>query len=239
MNQMSLQNKSGLMGFLNPTQYDIGLTQGESGNSDIYDTCFNDIQGNNNGGFNVVAGYDLVTGLGSPKASLIYQLTNLTPTVPVEFHQIRFIVGTGDDNLRDDSLATADVYLKNGEQFEVTLKEKGGGSWDNGSTHGPIDMNIPSTVKPLPTPIKALSGVRINLTQGSTFPPESPDNWDITTLQVSFFNPGNLQFCQLDLVGHLELQDGSTGLVRLLDSAGSHENEPSSLVYSTGPNSWC
>jgi len=124
LDQMSLQNKSGLMGFLNPTLYDIGLTRGETGNSDLYDSCFHDIQQGNNGIFLVVPGYDLATGLGSPKAGLISQLTNLTPTVPVEFHLIRFIVGTGHDDLRSDSTATANVFLVNGEQFTVTLRAR-------------------------------------------------------------------------------------------------------------------
>jgi Pro-kumamolisin, activation domain len=238
MNQMSLQNNSGLMGFLNPTLYDIGLTRGESGNSDLYDTCFNDIQKNSNGGFNAVPGYDLVTGLGTPKGALIFQLTNLTPTVPVEFHQIRFIVGTGGDDLRNDSTATADVSLKNGEQFTVTLKAKNAGSWGNGTVNGPLDFDIPSTVTTLPTPTQALSGVQINLIQGGSFP-ETDDNWDITTLQVSLFNPGSPQFCQLDLVGEFQLQDGSTGLVRLSGSKGSSGNGPSSPIYSPGPNSGC
>jgi hypothetical protein len=233
MNQLSQQNNSGLMGFLNPTLYDIGITRGENGNSDLYAACFNDIQDNvSNGGYRAVAGYDLVTGLGSPKGGLIFQLTNLTPTVPLEFHQIRFIVGTGDDNLRGDSTATANVFLKDGEQFTVTLKAKDAGSWDNGTVHGPLDFDIPSTVTMLPTPSQALSAVQINLIQGGSFP-ETDDNWDITTLQVSLFNTGSLQLCQLDLVGNFRLGDGSNGLVRLTGSDGS------SPKYPTGRNSGC
>lgn len=239
INQMSLQNNAGLMGFLNPTLYDIGLTSGESGNADLYATCFNDISDNvSNGGFKSVPGYDLVTGLGSPKSGLIFQLANSAPTTPVEYHQIRFIIGTGGDNLRGDSTATADVFLKNGGQFTVTLKAKDAGSWDNGSIHGPLDFSIPSTVT-LPTPTDALSGVRINLIQGGSFP-ETDDNWDINSLQVSLFNPGSGQLCQLDLVGNFELQDGSTGLVRLSGSAGSSGVGPSSPIYATGgPDSGC
>lgn len=239
INQMSLQNNGGLMGFLNPTLYDIGLTRGESGNADLYATCFNDIQDNvSNGGFRSVPGYDLVTGLGSPKSGLIYQLASPTPTTPVEFHQIRFIVGTGGDDLRGDSTATADVFLKNGEQFTVTLKAKNAGSWDNGSIHGPLDFDIPGTVT-LPTPTEALSGVRINLIQGGSFP-ETDDNWDINSLQASLFNTGSEQLCQLNLVGNFQLQDGSTGLVRLSGSPGSSGVGPSSPKYATGgPDSGC
>jgi hypothetical protein len=156
----------------------------------------------------------------------------------LEFHLIRFIVGTGDDDLRNDSTATVDVFLKNGEQFIVTLKAKDAGSWEKGTVQGPLDFAIPSTVTTLPTPTQAVSGVQINLIQGGSFP-ETPDNWDISTLQVSLFNPGSLQLCQLDLVGNFELQDGSTGLVRLSASAGRSGNGPSSPIYSPGPNSGC
>jgi hypothetical protein len=238
INQLSLQNGAGLMGFLNPTLYDIGLTIGDSGVNDLYDFCFNDIQdGVNNGGFQSVRGYDLVTGLGSPKPGLITQLTTATPTTPASLTLIRFIVGTGGDDLRGDSTATADVFLKNGGQFTVTLKAKNAGSWDNGTTHGPIDFDIPGTVT-LPTISEGLSGVQINLIQGGSFP-ETDDNWDISTLQVSLFNPGTPQVCQLNLVGSSELQDGSTGLVRLSGSPGSSGVGPSSPIFKTGPGSGC
>lgn len=238
-NQLSIQNGAGLLGFLNPTLYDIALTINDTGNSDLYDVCFNDIQdGVNNGGFTSVRGYDLVTGLGSPKPGLLNQLANTTPlTNDQPLTEIRFIVGTGGDDLRGDSTATADVFLKNGGQFTVTLKSKNAGSWDNGTTQGPIDFDIPSSVT-LPTVGDGLSGVRINLIQGGSFP-ETDDNWDISTLQVSLFNPGSPQVCQLNLVGNSELQDGSTGLVRLSGSAGSSGVGPTSPVFSTGSGSGC
>lgn len=239
VNQLSLQNGAGLMGFLNPTLYDIGMTIGDSGTADLYDLCFNDIQdGGNNGGFQAVRGYDLVTGLGSPKAQLFNQLSTTTPLTPnLPLALIRFVVGTGGDNLRGDSTATATVFLKNGGTFTVTLKAKDAGSWDNGSINGPIDIPIPNTVT-LPTTTQGLSGVQINLIQGGGFG-ETADNWDISLLEVSLFNPGTAQACQLNLVGTSELQDGSTGLVRLSESAGSSGNGPSSPIFTTGPGSGC
>lgn len=245
-NQMSQQHQAGVMGFLNPTLYDIGLTINDPGPDDLYDACFNDIQdGVSNGipasgsvGHKAVRGYDLVTGLGSPKPSLIYQLSNRTPAKPLQpLTLIRFVVGTGGDDLRGDSAATADVFLKNGGQFTVTLKAKNAGSWENGSIHGPIDIAIPNTVT-LPTVAEGLSGVRINLIQGGSFP-ETDDNWDISMLQVSLLNPGEPATCQLNLVGNYELQDGNTGLVRLSGSAGSSGVGPSSPIYGTGLDSGC
>ena len=234
-NQLNKSNGGrGLMGFLNPALYDIGLTISESGDADLYNQCFNDIREGTNGGFKAVTGYDLVTGLGSPKGALITQLASAQPAVPAEFHLIRFIVGTSGDDLRQDSTATATVFLKNGGSFTVTLKAKGAPSWANGSVHGPIDFTIPSSVT-LPTPAQGLSGVRINLVQGGSFP-ESDDNWDIGSLNVSLLNPGSEQACQLNLVGKAKLPGGfgnAIGLVRLTGSDGS------SPVFATGPDSGC
>ena len=79
------------------------------------------------------------------------------------------------------------------------------------------------------TQSKGLTGVRINLVQHN--PDWSADNWDIANLQVSLFNPGSPQVCQLNLVGTSVLQDGSTGLVRLSKNAGSSGNGPSSPIF--------
>jgi hypothetical protein len=87
------------------------------------------------------------------------------------------------------------------------------------------------------TPSQGLTGVRINLMQNN--PDFSADNWDIAALQVSLFNPGSPQVCQLNLVGTSVLQDGSTGLVRLSKNADSSGNGPSSPIFSTGPGSGC
>jgi hypothetical protein len=146
--------------------------------------------------------------------------------VPIEFHQIRFIVGTGDDDLLNDSKPTANLFLMNGQSFTVTLKDKNAGSGDNGSVSGPLNFNMPSTVTTLPTPSQALSGVQINLIQGGSFL-ETNDNWSIGFLQVVLFNPGKLELCQLDLVGTNRL------LVRLKGSV------PTSPKYSPGPSSGC
>ncbi len=59
VNQQRAQNNLGPIGFANKALYDIA--QGPN-----YHTDFHDIQDGNNGTFNAVPGYDLVTGLGSP-----------------------------------------------------------------------------------------------------------------------------------------------------------------------------
>jgi subtilase family serine protease len=64
-NQQAVKNGGSELGFLNPAIYEIGV-----GSS--YDSDFHDIVKGNNGKYNAVTGYDLVTGWGSPiGASLI------------------------------------------------------------------------------------------------------------------------------------------------------------------------
>ncbi len=70
-----MANGKGTVGFVNPALYNIGLGKG-------YSTAFHDITSGSNpsstgsgNGFKAVAGYDLVTGWGSPAgAGLINQL---------------------------------------------------------------------------------------------------------------------------------------------------------------------
>jgi hypothetical protein len=251
VNRFNQQNGgAGRAGFINPTIYDIGLTRGTA--VDLYKVCFNDIADNgNNGvggggsGFNSVAGYDLCTGWGTPQAGLINQLGSTTPLKPNQpLSLVRFIVTTGNDDAGGGlhgSSQTADCFLPDGGVFTVTLRNNGEPNWDNGSVHQ-VDFAIPATDNngnpvPMLMPSQGLTGVRINLVQNN--PDFSADNWDIAALQVSLFNPGSPQVCQLNLVGTSVLQDGSTGLVRLSKNADSSGNGPSSPVFSTGPGSGC
>jgi hypothetical protein len=77
INQQGQINSVPPVGFLNPALYEISQTV-------QYQTAFNDIQdGSNNNGFTAVAGYDLATGLGSPRWPLIYALVGgSTPPPP-------------------------------------------------------------------------------------------------------------------------------------------------------------
>jgi Pro-kumamolisin, activation domain len=259
---------AGLAGFLNPTLYDIGLTRGTS--VDLYAACFNDIAdgvSNANGfpgfpfnppagvGFKSVPGYDLCTGLGSPKPALITQLGSPTPADAV-FRVIRFIIGTGDADLRGNggfgtgckgSGCTADVFWPGGGMSTFTLKPiDTDDSWNNWTSTGPIDFPIPATDSSgNPVPVlnesQGIVGVRINQQQGNYSAPCGPNNWDIASLSVSLVAPTLVikPLCQLNLVGTSQLQDGSTGLVRLSNTPGSSGNGPSSPIYTTGAGSGC
>lgn len=240
VNQKSQQIGGGLMGFINPTVYDIGLTSGLA--TDLYKACFNDIAdgvSNANGfgsGFTSVAGYDLTTGWGTPTCQLLNQLaipTPLTPNIPLDL--IRFVIKTGNDDMGGGlhgSSGTADILLQGGGSFTVTLRNSGEANWDNWTTHQ-LDFPVPASLNPPLTQFQGIAGVRINLVQSN--PDWSADNWDIANFGVSLFNPGSSQVCQLNLVGSASLQDGSTGLVRLSKSCCSSGVGPSAtFMVSSG-----
>jgi hypothetical protein len=265
VNQLIQQSDpgAGLAGFINPTLYDIALTRGTG--VDLYEACFNDIAddvSNANGwpsstpgldeGFSSVAGYDLCTGLGSPKPALITQLATPTPA-DAAFKVIRFTIQTGDDNLRGNnsgcagSGCTADVFWPGGGMSTFYLKEPDTDeSWDNWTSTGDLDQLIPTydsngNLVPILNQSQGIEGVRINMQQGNYSFPCDPDNWDIRSLNVSLVAPSLVvnPLCQLNLVGTSQLQDGSLGLVRLSETQGSSGNGPSSPIYNTGAGSGC
>jgi subtilase family serine protease len=70
VNQQAVANANPTVGFLNPAIYAIG-------NSGNYAQDFHDIRSGNNGEYNSIVGYDLVTGWGSPAGqNLINDLSN-------------------------------------------------------------------------------------------------------------------------------------------------------------------
>jgi kumamolisin len=70
VNQQSLLNKNGMVGFINPIIYGAG-----------YATYFHDITSGTSGSNSTVAGYDLVTGWGSPNGTgLITALSSFKPS---------------------------------------------------------------------------------------------------------------------------------------------------------------
>ena len=74
VNQQSAANGGGPLGFINPSLYTLG--EGSD-----YDTDFHDITSGSNG-YSATTGYDLVTGWGSPTASLITALLGSNTTQP-------------------------------------------------------------------------------------------------------------------------------------------------------------
>jgi alpha-tubulin suppressor-like RCC1 family protein len=82
-NQQAAMSGIQPVGFADPVMYAMAKTAGTA--NDIYAITFNDIKDNSNTnlpghvGFPATPGYDLATGLGSPKCGLIAQLASATP----------------------------------------------------------------------------------------------------------------------------------------------------------------
>lgn len=146
------------------------------------------------------------------------------PNNPV-FTQIQFVIGTGNDDAgggQNGSGVTADVMLSGGSSFTLTLRKSSDPKWNN-YTVKTVNLAVPSTDK-AGQPIKLakasdVSGIVINLVQNN--PGYAADNWDINTISASLIPSIGAPVCLLKLVGSAKLSDGSTGLVRLTQSAGS------------------
>ena len=160
--------------------------------------------------------------------------------------QIQFVIQTGNDDAGGGihgSSQTADVLIPGGGMFTVTLRRTDEPHWDNWSTHTvtlPIpdldNNNNPITL----TETHGITGVIIHLIQDN--PDISADYWDIAALSISLFNDPSQQVCQLNLIGNCNLQDGSTGLVRLTKSAGASGTGPSwqyTIDNGAGPDASC
>jgi kumamolisin len=75
VNQQSVANGDGTIGFINPSIYNIGV-------SSSYDTDFHDITSGTSGSYSAVTGYDLVTGWGSPNGTALISALAPAATSP-------------------------------------------------------------------------------------------------------------------------------------------------------------
>jgi hypothetical protein len=186
-------------------------------------------------GFASVAGYDLVTGWGTPTCGLLGQLTSNTPlTAQTKLTQVALQITTGKDDLRQNSAATADLFfVGQSAPVVVQLKSDGEGAWDAGTIHA-FTVNVPSALTITPDLVAAglagVSNVTLNLIEDPGNSSTGEDNWDVGALNVRLFAPSNPvgEICQLDLV-ETSATLGNTndpGVVRLTASVSSSGSGP-------------
>jgi hypothetical protein len=130
------------------------------------------------------------------------------PPPPATVNTLDFTITTGADNLRQDSQATVDLFLKGASTpFQtIQLKASGDPEWANNSVH---DLALSLSSAQAPSQIDHLV---VNLIEHDAFI-ETDDNWNIEGINVMAFNPGSLQFCLAD--------ENGDPFVRLTGSAGS------------------
>ena len=111
---------------------------------------------------------------------------------------LELTIVTGGDDLRGDSSATAYIIVANGNrtrEFSTELKSETDPNWNNDTTHGPIAWNMPSGVT---TDNLSRLGIRMHSHENGT---ETSDNWDITSVLVTYPVDGGGQDVLVDLAG--------------------------------------
>lgn len=111
------------------------------------------------------------------------------------FNQIQFRIITGDDDLRDDSSATATLNQTNGITRTFTLKAKDESDWQNNSEHTRTFALLADH------PLSAFETITIKMTSHNSFP-ETNDNWNIQSLNVIVSKSGNDPACLVSLSGN-------------------------------------
>lgn len=185
-----------------------------------------------------------VGGSGAGPESQVFNVP-ATPPAGTVLTQIQFVITTGNDDAGgglNGSSQAATVFVPGGGNFSVPLRQTSDPHWDNFTTHV-VTATIPGTDadgNPVPqfTPENGITGVQLDMSQSN--PSFGADNWDVFAMQVNLLSvDGTVSVPQLCLVGTAHLQDGSTGLVRLSQSAGGSGVGPTSQVFSTSPGSAC
>lgn len=118
-------------------------------------------------------------------------------TPPATFNQIRFVIGTGGDDLRSDSEAKASLLNAQGAIIQVIeLKaQNDSNSWAN-NTVKDLTFNLNT-----PQPLSALNSLVIRLiSHNGIF--ETDDNWNVQTLNATVSNSGANAKCLADVAGN-------------------------------------
>jgi hypothetical protein len=115
----------------------------------------------------------VITNPGFPNGGPIQ---NPSPS-PWLFNQITFNIGTGDDDLRGDSSATASIVFPSGTQTFI-LKAQSDPGWANNS-----ETVKTFTIAGQAQPLSAFGAITITLTSHNSFG-ETDDNWNIQSINI-------------------------------------------------------
>ncbi|MBN8885800.1 MAG: hypothetical protein J0I77_08780 [Rudaea sp.] len=157
INQQSVANGNGPVGFFNATLYNLGVSSNYASNMHDITSGSNPAINSNqqviSGGpsFNAVAGYDLVTGWGSPKAALVNTLAGTSSGGTADF-SLSDSPGSLTLNQGASGTATVTVSGTNGFSGSVALSASG----------------LPSGVTAAFSPTSTTSASTLTLTASST-----------------------------------------------------------------------
>lgn len=91
---------------------------------------------------------------------------------------LQFIIKTGGDDLRQNSVATVTVRFANGSSSTYQLNRLN--NWPNGSTRT-VNINLPQGTRPTD-----ISGITLNFASGSSGPFDTGDNWNVDQVEVKY-----------------------------------------------------
>lgn len=206
------------IGFINPDVYAIG-------ESSSYGQDFHDItKGNNNccgesKFWNAVAGYDLVTGWGTPNGpNLIYSLVRVAPPAIENANHTTFEAGVSRSfQLKGTGLPTEITYTATGLPEGVKLSSSGKLS------------GVPASSGTFTITITANNGVAPNATQKFTLTVVKATSNCAVTSSTSLFSPGQTITFTAKVTPVAPATGIATGTVQFVDSANSQ------LVLGTRP----
>lgn len=132
----------------------------------------------------------LMSSSGDPLARLTGSAPTVMLTPPATgpagtFNEIQFTIGTGGDDLRGDSSATATLQAANGATLQVIpLKNQNQPGWNNNTTN-----RVTAVLNPARAPA-AIARIVITLTSHPGIG-EGPDNWNVESVAVALANTGS------------------------------------------------
>src|SRR5262249_8636165 len=123
-------------------------------------------------------------GPGSIPFHIRYTVAGYVPPPPGSYNQIQFVIGTGDDDLRGDSTATATLLAPNGKTLQVIpLKVQDEPAWNNNTIHTVTAALYPER------PAASIGHIVISLNSHNSFA-ESDDNWNVQSVSAALLNNG-------------------------------------------------
>jgi len=103
------------------------------------------------------------------------------------YNQIRFVIETGDDDLRGNSTADAHLFAANDVKIQdIQLKNGKQGDWNNNTTHTVIEtLEHPVTAT-------AIGKVNISMESHNGFA-QTDDNWNVQAVTITLLGPGGAE----------------------------------------------
>jgi hypothetical protein len=183
----------------------------ESNGNEIGDNCNQDPGTLQADGSNVA--------LNGSKFAVQTTWSNFTSSCVLGLPSLQLAIGTGSDDLRSDSSATAapeNAAFTSLQTF--TLKTQTQPGWNNNTTNQQM-WGFSTAAAP------QLGAVAITLAwHDSLF--ESPDGWNIQTIDGKVFDPANNLICQFSVSGNPFVRLGNGNAIVVVDSPGCLPSPP-------------